>query len=125
MLFISAVLLCVVVLSIIVEPRSAVLFNPNAENRVAIGAAIVLTAALSDACVQIQISRLVRNEHLAVIIFYFAATSTAAAALMSLFGWVALSHLNALLLRPLYILRSFLRLSSAMQYLGKRQAFRC
>ena len=62
--------------AIILEACLTVLFDPNAENTVAIGAAIVLMATPCNALVQIHISRLVWNEHPATIAFYFAATST-------------------------------------------------
>ena len=95
---ISAVLLGILGVAIIVEPRLTVFLDPDADNAVAIGAAIVLMAAFCNASAQIQISRLVRDEHPAAIAFYFAATSTFLAALTSVFGWVALSQAQAVLL---------------------------
>ena len=95
---ISAVVLGLLGVLVIVEPRLTVFNDVSADKRVAIGACLVLTAAVFNAFAQIQIRRLVQNEHPAAIAFYFALTSTCLSLLTLPFGWVSLNSLQVFLL---------------------------
>lgn len=95
---ISAVVLGLLGVLVIVEPRLTFFNDASADKRVAIGACLVLTAAVFNALAQIQIRRLVEHEHPAAIAFYFAVTSTCLSLLTLPFGWVALNSLEVFLL---------------------------
>ncbi|MCZ4354471.1 DMT family transporter [Roseovarius aestuarii] len=85
---ISAVALGLVGVLIILAPRLTTLTGPNVQTAEAVGALLVMVAAICAALAQIYIRKLVATEESSAIVFYFSVTSTILALLTLPFGWV-------------------------------------
>ena len=84
----SAVALGLVGVVVILSPRLTVLNAGTADNLEALGAFLMLMAAVLIALAQILVRRLVGTESTAAIVFYFSITATFLSLLTLPFGWV-------------------------------------
>jgi len=85
---IGAVALGLIGVLVVLSPRLTTFGDTTVETRAAVGAVLMLTAAILAALAQIYIRKLVQTEHTAAIVFYFSITSTVLSLLTLPFGWV-------------------------------------
>jgi drug/metabolite transporter (DMT)-like permease len=85
---IGAVALGLVGVLIILTPRLTTLSGPNVQTAEAVGALLVMVAAICAALAQIYIRKLVATEETSAIVFYFSVTATLLSLLTLPFGWV-------------------------------------
>ncbi|MBE3638741.1 DMT family transporter [Mangrovicoccus algicola] len=72
---------------VVMQPRLTAL-NGGGDLGMALGALAVFTATVFAAMAQITVRHLTKTEHIAAIVFYFTATTTALSLLTLPFGWV-------------------------------------
>lgn len=95
---IGAVALGLVGVLIILTPRLTTLTGPEVQTAEAVGALLVMIAAVCAALAQIYIRKLVATEQTSAIVFYFSVTATVLSLLTLPFGWVWPTGIEATLL---------------------------
>jgi len=95
---ISAVVLGLIGVLIVLSPRLTVVAGDAVDPRMALGAMMVLTAAVFTALAQVFVRKLVLTEQTPPIVFWFSLTATVLSLATIPFGWVVPSPREAMLL---------------------------
>jgi drug/metabolite transporter (DMT)-like permease len=95
---ISAVVLGLIGVLIVLSPRLTVVAGDAVDPRMALGAMMVLTAAVFTALAQVFVRKLVLTEQTPAIVFWFSLTATVLSLATIPFGWVVPSPREAMLL---------------------------